>query len=349
MKEEVSLRDLTALIKQRLGMIISIGILGLLLAAAYTFLWVTPLYEARAQLLVNRADAVDGLVLNDIDSNVQMINTYKDIILGPVILGNVKDHLELDYTEEELADMVFISANEESQVFSLAVTSPSPDEAAAIANEIAGTFQINVLEIMNIENVKIISKAVVGREPVSPNILNNLLIGLGVGLLVGFGAAMLRFAMAKTIDDQQYIIQTIGWPNLGVISELSKEEKTAIANMQKQKVADTKALKEAEVAVAAGFAEAGSTTKTKRIPDEEQSVLFEQVQVQEQVHSAVAAVPGKNGGPQKQTKQQSSARTGKSRERLVTVADMTKEKIDVILQNNEVSQTVDVGNKRGKR
>ena len=349
MKEEVSLRDLTALIKQRLGMIISIGIMGLLLAAAYTFLWVTPLYEARTQLLVNRADAMDGLVLNDIDSNVQMINTYKDIILGPVILGNVKEHLELDYTDEELADMVFISANEESQIFSLAVTSPDPEEAASIANEIAATFQINVLEIMNIENVKIISAAVADSEPISPNILNNLLIGLGVGLLAGFGAAMMRYAMAKTIDDQKYIIQTIGWPNLGAISELSKEEKTAIAKMQKQKAAAAKVLKEAEAAIVDGSTEAATVIKTKRIPDDEPSAMFEQALAEEQLQTVIAAVPGKNEDPKIKPKQQSSAHPGTSRERLVTVADMTKEKIDVILQNSDVSQTMDVGNKRGNR
>lgn len=349
MKEEVSLRDLTALIKQRLGMIISIGIMGLLLAAAYTFLWVTPLYEARTQLLVNRSDAMDGLVLNDIDSNVQMINTYKDIIKGPVILGYVKEYLELDYTDEELADMVFISANEESQVFSLAVTSPDPEEAASIANEIAATFQINVLEIMNIENVKIISVAVADSEPISPNILNNLLIGLGVGLLAGFGAAMMRYAMAKTIDDQKYIIQTIGWPNLGAISELSKEEKTAIANMQKQKAAAAKALNEAELPIVSESSEAATMTKMKRIPDEKPSFISEQVPAEEQVHSVIAAIPGKNDVPKIKPKQQSSAHASTSRERLVTVADMTKEKIDVILQNSDVSQTMDVGNKRGKR
>jgi hypothetical protein len=278
-----------------------------------------------------------------------MINTYKDIILGPVILGNVKEHLELDYTDEELADMVFISANEESQVFSLAVTSPDPEEAASIANEIAATFQINVLEIMNIENVKIISAAVADSEPISPNILNNLLIGLGVGLLAGFGAAMMRYAMAKTIDDQKYIIQTIGWPNLGTISELSKEEKTAIANMQKQKAAAAKALNEAEMPIVAESSEAATMTKMKRIPDEKPSVISEQVPAEEQVHSVIAAIPGKNEVPKIKPKQQSAAHAGTSRERLVTVADMTKQKIDVILQNSDVSQTMDVGNKRGKR
>jgi hypothetical protein len=38
-----------------------------------------------------------------------------------------------------------------------------------------------------------------------------------------------------------------------------------------------------------------------------------------------------------------------SRERLVTVADMSREKIGVILQNNDVIQEEDSGNKRGKR
>ncbi|WP_319470163.1 Wzz/FepE/Etk N-terminal domain-containing protein [uncultured Trichococcus sp.] len=341
MKEEVSLRDLTALIKQRLGMIIGFGLIGLVLAAIYTFLIVTPQYESKTQLLVNRAsDEANGLVLNDINSNVQMINTYKDIIEGPVILGSVIEWLELPYSVEMLADQVTISANEDSQVFSLAVTSSDPDEAAEIANEIALTFQSNVVEIMNIENVQIISSAVPDLEPVSPHVVNNLLIGLGVGLLSGFGVAMLRYAMAKTIDDYQFITQTIGWPNLGTISELNKEEKTAIADMQKQKIAATKGLVESERATAAGTERA---VAHKRIPDEKTTVIVEQAQ--QKVHSDAVKEPKKNKAPKKQH----SAHSGMGPERLVTVADMTREKIGVILQNSDGSETMDAGNKRGKR
>ena len=38
-----------------------------------------------------QSDGTNGIQLNDINSNVQMINTYKDIIKGPVILGGVKE------------------------------------------------------------------------------------------------------------------------------------------------------------------------------------------------------------------------------------------------------------------
>lgn len=347
MKEEVSLRDLTALIKQRLGMIIGFGLIGLVLAAIYTFLIVTPQYESKTQLLVNRAsDEANGLVLNDINSNVQMINTYKDIIEGPVILGGVIEWLELPYSVEKLADQVTISANEDSQVFSLAVISSDPDEAAEIANEIALTFQSNVVEIMNIENVQIISAAVADPDPVSPHVVNNLLIGLGVGLLSGFGVAMLRYAMAKTIDDYQFVTQTIGWPNLGSISEMNKDEKTAIADMQKQKIASVKGAVEDEGSAAAG---ADQAVVHKRIPDENPSVIIEQVQAKQQEHSDAAMEPKKNNVTEKAPKKPSSAHANMGSERLVTVADMTREKIGVILQNSDGSERMDVGNKRGKR
>ena len=350
MKEEVSLRDLTALIKQRLGMIIGFGLIGLVLAAIYTFLIVTPQYESKTQLLVNRAgDEANGLVLNDINSNVQMINTYKDIIEGPVILGSVIEWLNLPYSVEKLAEQVTISANEDSQVFSLTVTSPDPDEAAEIANEIALTFQSNVVEIMNIENVQIISEAVPDPDPVSPHVVNNLLIGLGVGLLAGFGVAMLRYAMAKTIDDYQYVTQTIGWPNLGAISEMNKEEKMAIADMRKQNAAAANTVEGVESGDFDGASGTATTTKMKRIPDEKTSGKNEKILADPQVNPVIAALPGKKESPKTKTKQQSSGYTGASRERLVTVADMTKQKIDVILQSNEISEPADTGNKRGKR
>ena len=123
-------------------------------------------------------------------------------------------------------------------MFSLIVRGPNADEAAEIANEIAATFQSEIIEIMNVKNVSIISTATVNSKPISPVILNNLLIGLVLGILAGTGVAFLRSAMVRTIDDYQFITQTIGWPNLGAISELNKEERAAITEMRRENTAD---------------------------------------------------------------------------------------------------------------
>ena len=181
-------------------------------------------------MLVNhKADILREIRLEDINTNVQMINTYKDIIKGPVILEQVQERLERSYSVGQLADMISISSNAESQVFSLTVTTASPTEAATMANEIASTFQTSIGKIMNVENVTIISVATINAIPVSPNVPMNLVLGLLVGGMVGVGIAFLRAFMDTTLKDSQFIAQEIGWSDLGAISVIKNEEFNAIS------------------------------------------------------------------------------------------------------------------------
>ncbi|CZQ97012.1 lipopolysaccharide biosynthesis [Trichococcus palustris] len=335
MKEEVSLKDLMAIIKQRMWIIISFGTLGLLLSAVYTFLIVTPMYDSTTQLLVNRTnDGTNSIQLNDINSNVQMINTYKDIIKGPVILEGVKEKLNLDYTVEQLAEMIVIGVNQNSQVFSLTVTAPNAGEAAEIANGIAATFQSAIFDIMNVENVSIISGATVNSKPVSPVAVNNLVIGLGVGLLFGFGIALLRYALDKTIDDHQFVAQTIGWPNLGVISELNKEELLAISNMPKKERVPVPQIRKSD---STGNLE---TAKRERIGDLEMRTS-EDIAIKETSKEKPVDIA------EKRKKKTDSMPGGIHREKLTTVSEMTREKIGAILKN-ESSQSANAGSERGK-
>ena len=114
----------------------------------------------------------------------------------------------------------------------MTVTSADPVEAAQIANEIATTFQTNIGEIMKVENVSIISEAVVNPNPISPNVLMNLVLGALVGGMLGLGLAFLQHFMDRSIRDNQFITQTIGWPDLGVISEMDGDEIAAITQYQ---------------------------------------------------------------------------------------------------------------------
>ena len=221
MEEEISLSEIFAILKQQIFLIIFLAILGVSISAVYTFSAVTPTYNATTQMLVNhKADILREIRLEDINTNVQMINTYKDIIKGPVILEQVQERLERSYSVGQLADMISISSNAESQVFSLTVTT---------ANEIASTFQTSIGKIMNVENVTIISVATINAIPVSPNVPMNLVLGLLVGGMVGVGIAFLRAFMDTTLKDSQFIAQEIGWSDLGAISVIKNEEFNAIS------------------------------------------------------------------------------------------------------------------------
>lgn len=235
MEEEISLAELFAILKKRKIMIVSIGLVMLILAAGFTFFIATPEYSSTAQILVNRkTESTEGIQLTDINTNVQMINTYKDIIKGPVILNSVNEKLESDLTTAQLSEKIEIMTKDNSQVFSLTLTDKSPFTAAEIANEVSTTFQNEIGNIMNVENVTIISEAIPNNHQISPNNPLNLAIGLLVGLMLGVGAAFLLEFMDKSVRDERFVTDELGWVSLGSISEMTTDELTSSVEPNQQ-------------------------------------------------------------------------------------------------------------------
>lgn len=234
MEEVISLSELFGFLKKRFAMIVSFGLIGLIIASVFTFFIAIPQYNATTQILVNRTtNQTEGIQLNDINMNVQMINTYKDIIKGPVILDQVSQGLETTLTASQLASKIEIATQDDSQVFSIIVTDENPFQAAKIANEVALTFQDEIGNIMQVENVTVISEAEPSENPISPNSTLNLIIGLLVGLLIGIGTALFIEFMDKSIQDERFITETLGWTNLGNVSEMSNEELKAKEDAKK--------------------------------------------------------------------------------------------------------------------
>lgn len=236
MEEEISLVELFNVIKKRLSMIVSLGLIGLIIGSVFTFFIATPQYNASTQILVNRTtQSTEGIQLSDINTNVQMINTYKDIIKGPVILDEVSRDLETNLATGELSAKIAITTQENSQVFSLTVTDENPYTAAKIANSVASTFQSEIGNIMNVDNVTIISDAIANENPVSPNTSFNLATGLVMGLILGIGIAIIIEFMDKTVKDEKFISEKLEWTNLGKVSEMSDDELKAEQNIPQRK------------------------------------------------------------------------------------------------------------------
>lgn len=226
MEEEYDISELLTVLKKNIVMIISLGLLGLILSSVYTLFIVTPQYNASTQLLVNEKNS-DGssIEATDITKNLQMINTYTELIKGPAILNGVQETLGTELTTNQLADKIAITSPEGALVFLVTVTDSDPYKAAEIANAVAGTFQSEIGTIMNsVDNVAITYKAVPNVNPISPNIPLNLIIGLLVGGMLGIGISFIREFMDKTIKDPATVYEIANWNNLGEIHEISDEE-----------------------------------------------------------------------------------------------------------------------------
>ncbi|AZV63417.1 YveK family protein [Peribacillus frigoritolerans] len=222
MEETVSFKEIIQTIKKWRKLIVLLTLIAALISGTISYFLLTPVYEASTQLLVNQKREGSPLDPNQIQSNIDMINTYSVIIKSPAILGKVIDDLGLTQSVEQLNEKITINIQGESQVFSLTIEDSDPAKAVEIANKVSNTFQKEISNIMNVDNVSILAKAEMKENPapIKPNSLLNIAIALIVGLVAGVGLAFLLEYMDNTIKDDKDIETLLDLPVLGSIQKM---------------------------------------------------------------------------------------------------------------------------------
>lgn len=230
MEETISLKEIFAILRKHLAAIFISMFAGLALAGIFTFFVITPKYSSQAQLIVTLPQS-ETTNANDVNTNLQMINTYKDMIVSDLVMTQVKDHLEsennLDLTVGQLKESISINQSQNSQMFSIQATSTNAVSAQNIANTTALVFQENAQDVMNVDKISIISSAVASTTPVSPNNKLNLAIGLVLGIMVGVGLAFLLELLDRTVKDDKFVTETLGFTVLGTVPQMSPKELAA--------------------------------------------------------------------------------------------------------------------------
>ncbi|APS41761.1 Tyrosine-protein kinase transmembrane modulator EpsC [Weissella jogaejeotgali] len=227
---------------------------------------IQPEYSSSVALLVNRKqDQNDGAQFQNQQADVQMINTYKDIITRPVILGTVVKNLtttnkqliskaqpatykkladgsevidkqakpaeykvvdakydKSEINKENLSKNISVSNQENSQIFTVNVTLEDSKLARDAANEIAEVFKQKVSSIMSVSNVSVVSKAVNNKTPVSPNVKLITLVGLIVGIFVGFVWGLIKELTDRTIKEVSFLTDELKLTNLGQVNSIGK-------------------------------------------------------------------------------------------------------------------------------
>ncbi|WAA09709.1 YveK family protein [Fervidibacillus albus] len=219
MEETISLKELFETIRKRMNLIFILTFAAATISAIASYFFITPVYQVSTQLLVNRQET-ETYNTSEIQTNLQLINTYNVIITSPRILDIVADELDLGLTATELKEKISVESEQNSQVVNLSVEDPDPNKAALIANKIAEVFQNEIAKIMKVDNVSILSQAEVADNiaPVKPKPMLNIAIAIVVGLMVGVGLAFLLEYLDNTIKTEQDIEHYLDLPVLGVVS-----------------------------------------------------------------------------------------------------------------------------------
>nr|WP_309098420.1 Wzz/FepE/Etk N-terminal domain-containing protein [Fredinandcohnia onubensis] len=235
MEETISLKEIFQTIRKRLWLIIMIAAVAVATVGVMSYFFLTPIYQSSTQILVNQKTS-DQPYLNqsDIRTNIDLINTYNEIIKTPAILDLVKEELNLT---ESLSEIITVGSSNNSQVMKITVQHTNPKTAVDIANTTANVFKEEIVKIMNVDNVSILSPAVLAENPVpvKPNPMLNMAIALVVGLMAGVGLSFLLEYLDNTIKTEQDIEKLLELPVLGAIAQIDLEEEAAKAQETSQR------------------------------------------------------------------------------------------------------------------
>lgn len=220
----VTFSEILLTLRKHIKLILGTTIIITALAAVYTFFIMTPKYSAGTEILVNqKLDAsMQGAQYQTNQADIQVINTYKDIITSPVVQKTVQKQTKNQPGSTD--SVVSVATTTNSQVFTVNVTSTDPNTAASVANKTATTFKKRIVKMMSVNNVTIVSKAVANHQPVSPRVKLNLLAGIVLGLILGIGLAFWSEFNDKTIKDESYLTDTLGLTSLGIVNEIKQKD-----------------------------------------------------------------------------------------------------------------------------
>lgn len=230
MTNELDLRQYLSIIRKRLALILSIVVICSALAAAYSMYFKDPIYEASTKIIVNQTSsqqAAQQLDINQINTNIRMIDTYKEIIKTPAILDKVvSQYPELGYTTQELVKHIQVSSVNNTQVMTLVVEGVDYQRAAQTVNAVSNVFREEIQHIFQVENVSILNEADPSAQPgpVSPNIPLNIAIAFIVSLMLSVGIVFLLEYMDDTIKTEADVLEHLGLPTIAMISRMNPEE-----------------------------------------------------------------------------------------------------------------------------
>ena len=227
MEESISLKEIFEVLRKRIVLIILMIVGAAAVSAIISYFVITPTYEASTQFIVNQeAGEQSSVDLNQIRSNVEIINTYNDIIKSNRILDQVVEEMNLTISSGALGQKITVSSSQNSQVVTLTASDYDPKVAVDIANTTVEVFREDLPEIMNVNNVSVLSEAFVPANPtpVNPKPLLNIAIAVVLGAMVGVGIAFLLEYLDNTITTEQDVEDKLGLPILGVIAHIDESE-----------------------------------------------------------------------------------------------------------------------------
>jgi capsular polysaccharide biosynthesis protein len=239
---EKTILDYLVIIKKRLWLIAAFVLISCVTTFYVSENFVKPVYAASSQLLINNFTGAEGSnALNEVSTSLNLVESYKQIITSPAIMGKVvAEHPEFELNAAQLAEKLKIQSSDKSQVIGLTIEGDNYQTVAAMVNSISQTFVRSVPELMNMNNVKILNLAdpVNQPEPVNSSPVMNIAISFLVSLMVAMGTIIFLESINGTLRSEKEAEADLGLPVIGSIPLMRKKDLSGTVGNTKERVGE---------------------------------------------------------------------------------------------------------------
>ena len=218
--EEIDLKELFIFIKTKISLLIIITTTVCLIGCVYGLFIQKPMYKSDTTVILSSNDST--ITQSDVTLNKNLVATYTEIVKSRRVLEQVIEELDLDISYESLSRKISVSAVNNTEIIRITVNDKDGIKAKNIANITANYFTGEVVDLMGMNNVKILDEAIESDEPYNINIPKQIIIYFMIGLVLAVGILFVIYYFDRTIKSIEQVEQKIKLPILGGVQELSK-------------------------------------------------------------------------------------------------------------------------------
>lgn len=214
--------DLLKLYAKRWMYLVLATIVGGLLACLITQFFITPMYTSYGTLYTENSTEYVSQNITDISLNTvmvrkELVKTYAEVLSSNAFLNKVANESGLGYNSGQIRGMISMTDRNNTEILVVSVTSAIPEHSFIIAQKIIDLAPEFVSEKITGGNVEPLDQPELSISPSSPNLVNNVNIGMFLGLLVSLIIVFAVELLDNKVKDAESVAETFKYPILGEV------------------------------------------------------------------------------------------------------------------------------------
>ena len=195
-----------------------------------------PRYTASLSMYVYNDPEKKTETYDDLNMSVKLVDTYITILKSNTVLREVMSETHLHYTETEMSNMISATQVNNTEVFKINVTAPSPKDAYLIANTLSKVAPKEILRVVKAGSIETVDFPEKNPPKTFPVITKNVAIGGLLGFLLASSVVLILHLLDKTLKQKDELSNTFGYNVFGSIPSFYERVFLLKKNLELKKI-----------------------------------------------------------------------------------------------------------------